>query len=167
MTAPQTGPVHVSPVQIGPLEIGPLQIGPLQSADRAGWEPLARGYKAFYRTEVSDAGYEQTWQRLLSGGAVKGLAARRGGQLLGIAHYYFHDTVWASDACYLQDLYVDEVARGQGIAAALIEHLAAIARAQGASRFYWTTQQDNARARALYDRVAQWHGFIRYDVAMS
>jgi GNAT superfamily N-acetyltransferase len=144
-----------------------LEISHLLPTDRTGWEPLARGYKAFYRTEVSDEGYERTWQRLLSGGPVKGLAARRDGQVMGIAHYYFHPTVWASDACYLQDLFVAEAARGQGIAAALIEHLGGIARAHGASRFYWTTQQDNARARALYDRVAKWHGFIRYDVAMD
>lgn len=144
-----------------------IEISHLQPQERAGWEPLARGYKAFYRTEVSDEGYEQTWQRLLSGGPVKGLAGRVNGQVQGIAHYYFHPTAWSSDACYLQDLFVAPESRGLGIAAALIEHLGGIARAYGASRFYWTTQQDNARARALYDRVAKWHGFIRYDVAMA
>jgi len=28
------------------------------------------------------------------------------------------------------------------------------------------TQQDNHAARALYDKVARFHGFIRYDVAL-
>lgn len=146
--------------------MSPLDISPLRPEDRAGWEPLARGYKAFYKTAQTDAEYERTWQRLIGSETIHGLAARREGRVLGIAHYLFQPTVWSSDACYLQDLFTAEAARGQGVATALIEHLAGIARAQGASRFYWLTHQDNARARALYDRVARWHGFLRYDLAL-
>ena len=29
-------------------------------------------------------------------------------------------------------------------------------------RYYWHTQEDNARARVLYDKVARFSGFIRY-----
>lgn len=29
-------------------------------------------------------------------------------------------------------------------------------------RFYWHTQESNARARLLYDQVARFTGFIRY-----
>lgn len=146
--------------------MSPLDISPLRPEDRAGWEPLARGYKAFYKTAQTDAEYERTWQRLIGSETIHGLAARREGQVLGIAHYLFQPTVWSSDACYLQDLFTAEAARGQGVATALIQHLADIARARGASRFYWGTHQDNARARALYDRVARWHGFLRYDLAL-
>ena len=32
----------------------------------------------------------------------------------------------------------------------------------GADRFYWHTQESNARARLLYDQVARFTGFIRY-----
>ena len=32
-----------------------------------------------------------------------------------------------------------------------------------ASRLYWHTQDDNARARLLYDKVARFSGFIRYE----
>jgi hypothetical protein len=34
---------------------------------------------------------------------------------------------------------------------------------RGATRLYWNTQEDNARARLLYDKVARFNGFIRYD----
>lgn len=44
---------------------------------------------------------------------------------------------------------------------------ARVARARGAPRLYWLTRTTNARARRLYDRVAQHHGFIRYDYAMG
>ena len=31
------------------------------------------------------------------------------------------------------------------------------------ARLYWLTQEGNRTARALYDRVGQFKGFIRYD----
>jgi GNAT superfamily N-acetyltransferase len=82
---------------------------------------------------------------------------------VGIAHYLFHATAWSADYCYLQDLFVDETTRGKGAARALIERVAEIAREQGAVRLYWTTKEDNATARLLYDKVARFNGFIRYD----
>lgn len=139
-------------------------IRPLQAADRAGWEPLARGYKAFYETAHDEATYELAWQRLLAGHVVHGLAAvDDAGRLLGLAHYLFHTSVWTGSCCYLQDLFVDPQARGQGVAAALIEAVAERAAAQGATRYYWLTQAHNTQARALYDRVALHRGFVRYD----
>jgi hypothetical protein len=92
-----------------------IAIGPLRHEDRAAWEVLARGYKAFYRTVVPDEGYEETWQRLLSGAELHGLGAWLDGQLVGIAHYLFHVTFWSADSCYLQDLFLDETPRGQGV----------------------------------------------------
>ena len=144
-----------------------IDVSPLVPADRAAWEALARGYKRFYRTEVPDEGYEATWQRVLRDQELRAIGARLDGQLVGIAHYLFHPTFWLADVCYLQDLFVDEAARGQGAASALIERVAQAARDLGASRLYWTTKQDNARARSLYDKVARFHGFIRYDYALD
>ena len=144
-----------------------IETGPLRPQDRAAWEVLARGYKTFYRTTVPDAGYEATWRRLLGDAGVYGVGARQDGELVGITHYLFHATIWDPDACYLQDLFVAEATRGQGAARALIDHVARAARDRGASRLYWTTQEDNARARALYDKVARFNGFIRYDYSLD
>ena len=144
-----------------------IEVSPLVPADRAAWEVLARGYKRFYRTEVPDEGYEATWQRVLRDQELHAIGARLDGQLVGIAHYLLHPTFWLADVCYLQDVFVAEAARGQGAASALIERVAQAARDLGASRLYWTTKQDNARARSLYDKVARFHGFIRYDYALD
>jgi GNAT superfamily N-acetyltransferase len=144
-----------------------IDIGPFRPEDRDAWEVLARGYKTFYRTTVPDAGYEQTWQRLRDGTELHGIGARLDGKLVGIAHYLFHATVWSADYCYLQDLFVDEATRGQGAARALIERIAEVARERGAARLYWTTKEDNATARALYDKVARFNGFIRYDHSLD
>lgn len=144
-----------------------VEIDALSPQDRTAWEALARGYKAFYRTEVSDEGYEEMWRRLRDGGEVRALGARADGKLVGIAHYLFHASGWMAESCYLQDLYVDEGARGRGVARALIERVAGAARERGAARLYWSTQEDNATARALYDTVADFKGFIRYDYRLS
>jgi GNAT superfamily N-acetyltransferase len=143
-----------------------IEIAPLREADRAAWEVLARGYKAFYRTELPDARYDETWRLLLAGERIHGLAARLDGRLVGIAHYLFHAQTWSADACYLQDLFTAEAARGRGVATALIEAVADAARARGAAKYYWMTKQDNLVARALYDRIARFKGFVRYDHPM-
>ena len=139
-----------------------IEIGPLRPEDRAAWEVLARGYKSFYREPEPDEAYENTWQRPAAGTEIHGLGARLDGRLAGIAHYLFHPAVWYGEACYLEDLFTDEAARGRGVARALIEGVAAAARERGADRFYWHTQESNARARVLYDKVARFTGFISY-----
>ena len=106
-------------------------------------------------------------RRLMQGEAMHGLAARLDGRLAGIAHYTFQTSIWFDDVCYLADLFVDETVRGQGAARALIEAVAAAARSRGCPRYYWLTKQDNARARVLYDKVARFVGFIRYDYPMA
>ena len=148
-------------------------VAPLKSEDRAAWEELARGYKAFYRTPTADAQYEAAWRQLRDeGSGFWGLGAYLGdddgtgepaGTLVGITHYLLHPVMWYGDSCYLQDLFVAEAARGKGAARALIERVAEMARSRGAGRLYWNTQEDNARARLLYDKVARFNGFIRYD----
>ena len=142
-----------------------VAIGPLGDSDRARWELLARGYKAFYETELADAEVERTWRRLVAGDAVHALGARLDGTLVGIAHFFFHPTVWLADACHLQDLFVDPATRNRGVARALIEAVAAAARERGAARVYWHTHTGNATARALYDKVGRHIGMIRYDLA--
>lgn len=143
----------------------------LKSEDRPAWEELARGYKAFYRTLTTDEQYEAAWQQLQDessgfcglGAYLDDAPGGQPGTLVGIAHYLFHPQMWYGGACYLQDLFVAEAARGQGAARSLIEQVAEVARSRGATRLYWTTQEDNARARLLYDKVARFNGFIRYD----
>jgi GNAT superfamily N-acetyltransferase len=86
---------------------------------------------------------------------------------VGIAHFLYHASTWAERICYLQDLFTEESVRGQGVARALIAAVAERARQAGAARYYWLTQENNEVARALYDKVARFNGFIRYDGRMA
>lgn len=144
-----------------------LHIAPLRPEDRPGWDALARGYKAFYNTPTSDAEYDLAWSRLINGDRVHGFGASLDGRLVGITHYFFHTSVWTDRVCYLQDLFVDESVRGRGVARALIEAVAAEAKAQKAARLYWMTRENNHTARALYDKLATFNGFIRYEYPMA
>jgi GNAT superfamily N-acetyltransferase len=141
----------------------------LRETDRQRWGELWRGYLTFYETSVPDAIYDHTWQRLMTPGPIFGFGARAGSAkapLVGITHYLFHDHAWsAKQVCYLQDLFVDASVRGTGCGRALIERVAQVARARDCLRLYWTTKEDNAAARLLYDRLATFNGFIRYDYA--
>lgn len=140
-----------------------IEIAPLRPADRGEWEPLARGYKAFYNDPVPDEDYDRTWALLMADGPVHGLGARLDEVLVGIAHYLFHPHIWLGESCYLQDLFTADAARGRGVARALIEAVADEARTRGAAKYYWLTRDTNAEARALYDKVARFKGFLRYD----
>ena len=136
----------------------------LHHDDRARWAELWTGYLTFYATTLPPETYNLTWTKLFDG-RIHGFGARdAAGKLIGITHYMYQETAWsAAPVCYLQDLYVDAAQRGTGAGRKLIEAVAGAAKAHGASRLYWLTQNHNAVARQLYDRLAQNRGFMRYD----
>ena len=144
-----------------------VEVSTLKAVDRERWNLLARGYKTFYETTLTEAEYDRAWVRLMQRETIHGLGARIDGQLVGISHYLFHASTWSADVCYLQDLFVDAQVRGQGVARALIDAVGSVARSRGAARLYWLTHQDNATARTLYDKLAAHRGFIRYDYPIS
>jgi GNAT superfamily N-acetyltransferase len=141
-----------------------VAIGPVPADERADWEPLWKGYQAFYKVVISDETTTVTWARLHDPAEpMHVLGAYVDGKLRGIVHYLFHRSCWTiGDYCYLQDLFVAEDARNLGLGRALIEAVEERARAAGASRVYWLTHETNAGARALYDKLAERPGFIQY-----
>ena len=140
-------------------------IRPLLASDETEWRRLWKAYLVFYETERPEAVYESSFKRMLSGepNEYRGLIAILEGRAVGIAHYLFHRTNWEiGDTCYLQDLYADPDVRGKGIGRALIEAVYKTADAHGAAPVYWTTQDFNAVARQLYDRIGKKTPFIKY-----
>jgi GNAT superfamily N-acetyltransferase len=138
----------------------------LRPDDRSAWAGLWRDYLAYYETSVPDEVYDSTFARLLSGDAHEfhALVAETDGALVGLTHYLFHRHAWRiENVCYLQDLYAHSDARGTGIGRALIEAVYAAADANGTPNVYWLTQDFNAPARQLYDRIGVLTPFIRYN----
>lgn len=136
-------------------------------ADRADWLRLWAGYNAFYEAEVSSQISERTWQRLLDPAATLfGRVAEIDARVLGFSLSVLHEGTWVdAPICYLEDLFVDPAARGQGIGRALIDDLVALGRQRSWSRLYWHTRQDNP-ARKLYDEFAAADDFVRYRLTL-
>ncbi len=137
----------------------------LRASDRAEWGALWHDYLAFYETSVPDAVYRATFARLLGDDPqdFNALVAERNGKLVGLVHYLFHRHAWRiENVCYLQDLYAAPETRGTGVGRALIEAVYAAADANGTPTVYWLTQDFNAPARRLYDRIATKTPFIKY-----
>jgi GNAT superfamily N-acetyltransferase len=147
-----------------------FRIRPARPEDQAAWRPLWHAYNVFYgRTGEPPVDPEvtaTTWGRFFD--AAEPLwalvAEDEDGALLGFTHYLYHrGTNVVEPVCYLEDLFTVEAARGRGVGRALIEGVAAAAKAAGLTRVYWLTQEGNATARRLYDRVAVKSDFIVYE----
>jgi GNAT superfamily N-acetyltransferase len=143
-----------------------VRVRPLAARDRAVWLALFKGYIAFYEAAVAEDVIDTLWQRLMAGeeGFPMALVAIDGADRpVGLAHVLFHRSTWANGwYCYLEDLFVDPRERGKGIGRALIRAVYAEADARGCNRTYWMTQETNATARALYDKVATKSPFVQY-----
>lgn len=136
-----------------------------EAADRPQWQGLWDQYLAFYKVDLAAAVTNATWARLLDPACPMGcrLAEDGAGRILGFALHLSHPSSWVpGEDCYLEDLFVAPDTRGAGVGRALIDDLVDLARAKGWHRLYWHTDQDNARARALYDSYTPSDGHLRY-----
>lgn len=142
-----------------------ITIRPIVESDRDAWHRLWTAYLEFYETSVTPEVYEVSFKRLLGNDAqdFHGRIAEMDGKPVGLVHYLFHRHMWKiEDVVYLQDLYADPKVRGRGIGRKLIEAVYEAADAAGCPSVYWLTQDFNAEARRLYDRIGKLSPFIRY-----
>lgn len=76
------------------------------------------------------------------------------GQPVGVIVYYRNfSTFRGKTGLYIEDIFVDERWRGQGIARKLIAHLGETARAESAFCLQWAVLDWNERAKALYRSI--------------
>lgn len=142
-----------------------MNVRPLRPGDEDAWRDLWTAYLAFYDTTLPEATFATTFARLTDPAIadVHAIVAETDGRLTGLVHYLFHAHNWHPEGiCYLQDLYTAPEARGTGQGRALIEAVYAAADDAGRPRVYWLTQDHNATARRLYDRVATVTPFVKY-----
>ena len=145
-----------------------FDIRPLGRRDRPLWGDVWREYLAFYGAERPDDLLDLTFARYPDPDRtdMRAWMAWEGEAALGLVHTISHAHGWQeAPVTYLQDLFTTPAARGRGVGRALIETVYADADAQGRGAVYWLTQNSNATARALYDRVAQPTDFMKYSRA--
>ncbi|NBO18457.1 MAG: GNAT family N-acetyltransferase [Proteobacteria bacterium] len=146
--------------------MGAVSVRPAEAGDKEKWLELWLGYNAFYGVEVPAEVTETTWARIMDPAYDVGcLVAAEWpyGEVLGFANYVVHPRTWSlKNSCYLEDLFVTEAARGNGIGKLLCEAVKHMAERRGLSQVYWNTRESNAVARGLYDQIAQKDDFVRY-----
>ncbi|WP_345527587.1 GNAT family N-acetyltransferase [Nocardioides endophyticus] len=133
------------------------------AGDEGRWRELWTGYLEFYEVELPDQVTDMTWQRMMDPrSGVVGRVALLDDHVVGFAVAVIHPTTWSvAGTCYLEDLFVDPVARRRGIGRSLIEDLLDVAQDRDCSRLYWHTQSTNP-ARGLYDEFVAADDFVRY-----
>jgi GNAT superfamily N-acetyltransferase len=139
------------------------RVRPLERGDEAAWRPLWQGYLDFYKSKLDETTTAATFRRLLEDGRFFCFVAEDDGGLAGFVHCVVHPATWSTrDYCYLEDLFVNPVSRGAGAGRALIEAVYEEAKKRNLDRVYWLTHEENAGARALYDQLASFDGFVQY-----
>jgi GNAT superfamily N-acetyltransferase len=132
--------------------------------------PLIAAYQRFYEVEEIDEERNRAFFSRFVAPSENGmlLGAWRGEQLTGYACLYWTFTsLVPAETVLMNDLFVAESARGQGVGRALIEASAAIARERGAHRLEWMTAPDNETARRLYDSTgAEPSTWIEYELEL-
>jgi GNAT superfamily N-acetyltransferase len=134
--------------------------------------PLMRAYCDFYEVAPSDEALLAMSRALIADPAREGiqlLARDADGAAVAFATVFWTwQTLSASRAGVMNDLFVAEPARGTGTAEALIAACGAAAHAHGAPKLAWTTAKDNFRAQAVYDRVGgQRSEWLDYELPLT
>ena len=104
------------------------------------------------RQEPSDASIEASVRRLLADPDTEYLLA--GDPPAGVLQLRFRHSVWTgTDDAHLEDLFVEESARGSGLGRALVDAALARARERGCARIELDANETNEPAVALYESV--------------
>jgi GNAT superfamily N-acetyltransferase len=86
--------------------------------------------------------------------AAEVLLATVEGETLGFAVFFTnYSTFLAKPGIYLEDLFVKEPARGNGIGTALLEHLAKLAVERGCGRMEWSVLDWNGPSIRFYESL--------------
>jgi ribosomal protein S18 acetylase RimI-like enzyme len=118
--------------------------------------PLFDAYRRFYAQPGDLQRARDFLRERLQQGESAILIAELDGRIAGFTQLYpMFSSVRTARIWILNDLYVDEGARRQGVANALLDGAAGFAKEQGAAGVMLETSRDNAPARALY-RAAGW-----------
>src|SRR4051794_22740431 len=118
----------------------------LQAGGRAGWERLFGAYCPFYEVEPGAGPPGTPWSWIFEQGAVEAIVAvpaGGGGRPVGLAQVRpFVRPVRGQLGGYLDDLFVEEAARGTGVFEALFAALERLAAERGWSTIRWITAAD-------------------------
>ena len=133
---------------------GDLRISPIAASELEELLPTIAAYQRFYEVEDIDEERNRAFFSRFLAPSEDGMliGAWRGGELVGYACLYWHfSSTQARETVLMNDLYVTESVRGEGVGRALIKASLAVARERGNPFLEWATAPDNHIAQRLYD----------------
>ena len=142
-----------------------VRVAALREEDLPAALPLFAGYQHFYEAQPDDGANMRFFRRFVDpseDGLL--LGAWVGDDLVGFACLYWtFSSTHAAEIALMNDLFVADGHRGEGIGRALIDAAVEAARVRGMHSLEWLTGIDNRRAQRLYDRTeaarAAWYGY--------
>lgn len=96
----------------------------------------------------------------------KCIVAERDTEIIGFALYYYRYSTWKGKCLYLEDFYVKQTHRNNGIGKLLFEEIIQISKAESCVRINWQVLDWNQEAVKFYSKFAAgfdktwWNGFI-------
>lgn len=133
-----------------------LEIRWARPGDEATVLRLVKALATYEREPDAVQATEETLRETLfaPGAQVFAFLAELDGQPVGLALWFLTYSTWTGrPSLYLEDLYVDDSARGQGAARALFRRLAQEAKARNCARIDWAVLDWNVDAMAFYERL--------------
>jgi GNAT superfamily N-acetyltransferase len=147
-----------------------LRIEPIADEQYETLLPMIAAYQGFYEADDIEVERNRDFFRRFLAPSEAGMlvGAWHGEQLAGYTCLYWHfSSVSAIETVLMNDLYVDEGSRGEGVGRALIEAAAEVARERGCGRLEWSTAPDNETAQRLYDSTgAEKSTWIEYGLRL-
>jgi GNAT superfamily N-acetyltransferase len=136
-----------------------------EAGDKARWIALWRLWQQHMSSAVPDEVTERTWQTALDpqGNLLILLAVASTGEAIGFATVSFAPFAWTgSDIVFLQDLFVLEGNRGEGVGEALLNAVYRHADARGATQVYWMVDEKDEKLQRFYARHGIRTPYLRY-----
>jgi GNAT superfamily N-acetyltransferase len=147
-----------------------LRVEPVSAQQMETLLPVIGAYQRFYEVEDVDEERNRAFFSRFLAPSEDGmlLGAWRGRELVGYACLYWHFTsLVPAETVLMNDLYVREGHRGEGVGRTLIQASAEVARERGAHHLEWATAPSNETARRLYDSTgAEPSEWIEYELGL-
>lgn len=129
-----------------------MEIRPAKAADTPDVVRLMKQLEGFAHGEVGP-GVEGRFKFMLTLSNFNVCVAQDDDQVIGLITASLRPTLWhAGPVALIDELIVDQTARGQGVGKALIDAIVVWARKRGASEIEVSTEKDNEPAQAYYLR---------------
>lgn len=138
--------------------------------DREDWAQLYQGYAEFYQVPMNEQILDTVWAWIHDAdNPFFGLIAKdQTGKAVGLMHCrQMPSPLRGALVGFLDDLFVDPEARGQGVVEELYVALNQLGEQQGWPFIRWITAENNYRGRAVYDKLSDKTHWVTYQMTVE